>query len=156
MQFLPFHLLMIGLSSLWWAFVNSPSKNGRKLMQGFLGVAIYLYHWLTSCLGPRNSFLKLMPTTLLTPLKSVAILVRPIIQSSGSKYWSPKNPLPSMLLQHHPGTVTWLSKITITSFSPRLFTTSCYCSLWFNNNYNYYIQTSTFIYGCWDNHDSKF
>jgi hypothetical protein len=35
---------------------------------------------------------------------------------------SPKTPLPSSLPQHHPGLLTWLSRITITSFSPKAFT----------------------------------
>lgn len=89
-----------------------------------MSVTTYLYQSLTFCLGPRSSFLKLMPTTLVTPLKRVAILVRPNIHWSGLKNLSPKKPLPSVLPQHHPGWVTWLSKITITSLSPRLFTTA--------------------------------
>lgn len=93
----------------------------------------YLYQSSTFCLGPRSSFLKLIPTTLVTPLKSVAILVRPNNHKFGSKNLSPKNPFPSELLQHHPGWVMWLSNITITSLSPRLFTTAC----------NHYKKTKT-------------
>lgn len=95
-----------------------------SVLSGVIVATTYLYQSLTFCLGPRSSFLKLTPITLGTPLKMVAILVRPKIHKLGSKNLSPKNPLPSALPQHHPGWVTWLSKITITSLSPRLFTTA--------------------------------
>lgn len=96
---------------------------------------MYLYQSFTFCLGPLSSFLRLMPITLVTPLNRVAILVRPLIQSSGSKYWSPKNPLPSELPQHQPGFVMWLSNITMTLLSPRLDTTAWKYA---NNNVSLY------------------
>jgi len=73
----------------------------------------HLYHKLTFCFGPRSSFRKLMPTTYFVLLNIVAIALRPFNHSSGSKYTSPKKPLPSVLLQHHPGVVIWLSSMTI-------------------------------------------
>lgn len=69
-----------------------------------------------------------MPTTLGMALKVVATFIRPWIQMWGSKYWSPKKPLPSNLLQHHPGLLMWLSNIIITLLFARLATTACHTS----------------------------
>lgn len=85
----------------------------------------YLNQSLTFCLGPLSSFLRLMPTTLETPSKVAAILFKAATHTVGSKNWSPKKPLPSLLAQHHPGLVRWLSNITITSLFPNVVTTIC-------------------------------